>query len=195
MANTNESTLTWLAGGGELGSLVRTYDWSQTPLGPAQQWPLSLRMAVSTCLGSSFPIVIWWGRDLILIYNDPYTSILGNKHPQALGQRGEDCWREVWPLVGPMLERVLDEGKPFTADDLQLMVWRHGYVLIPGSVRTSASINHTAHSLNCWSLRSAQPLPILSRTRPSANARRSWRSWIAQRRPFFPTSAMSFARR
>jgi len=127
MANTNESTLTWLAGGGELGSLVRTYDWSQTPLGPAQQWPLSLRMAVSTCLGSSFPIVIWWGRDLILIYNDPYTSILGNKHPQALGQRGEDCWREVWPLVGPMLERVLDEGKPFTADDLQLMVWRHGY--------------------------------------------------------------------
>ena len=132
MANTNESTLTWLAGGGELGSLVRTYDWSQTPLGPAQQWPLSLRMAVSTCLGSSFPIVIWWGRDLILIYNDPYTSILGNKHPQALGQRGEDCWREVWPLVGPMLERVLDEGKPFTADDLQLMVWRHGYVLITG---------------------------------------------------------------
>jgi PAS domain S-box-containing protein len=84
-------------------------------------------MAVSTCLGSSFPIVIWWGRDLILLYNDPYTSILGNKHPQALGQRGEECWREVWPLVGPMLERVLDHGMPFTADDLQLLVWRHGY--------------------------------------------------------------------
>jgi signal transduction histidine kinase/DNA-binding response OmpR family regulator len=84
-------------------------------------------MAVSTCLGSSFPIVIWWGRDLILLYNDAYTSILGNKHPKALGQRGEECWGEVWALVGPMLERVLDEGKPFTADDLQLMVWRHGY--------------------------------------------------------------------
>jgi signal transduction histidine kinase/DNA-binding response OmpR family regulator len=84
-------------------------------------------MAVSTCLGSSFPIVIWWGHDLILLYNDPYTSILGNKHPKALGQRGEECWGEVWPLVGPKLERVLDEGEPFTADDLQLMVWRHGY--------------------------------------------------------------------
>jgi len=117
----------FLSHGGELGALVRSYDWSKTPLGPQQQWPQSLRMAVSTCLGSSFPIVIWWGRDLILLYNDPYTSILGNKHPEALGQRGEECWREVWPLVGPMLERVLDQGIPFTADDLQLMVWRHGY--------------------------------------------------------------------
>ena len=117
----------FLSHGGELGALVRSYDWSKTPLGPPQHWPQSLRMAVSNCLGSSFPIVIWWGRDLILLYNDPYTSILGNKHPEALGQRGEECWREVWPLVGPMLERVLDRGIPFAADDLQLMVWRHGY--------------------------------------------------------------------
>ena len=84
-------------------------------------------MAVTTCLGSTFPIVVWWGRELILIYNDPYIAILGNKHPRALGRPGVECWREVWPLVGPMLERVLDEGKPFTADDLQLMVWRDGY--------------------------------------------------------------------
>src|SRR5215469_15334454 len=55
----------FLSHGGELGALVRSYDWSKTPLGPPQQWPQSLRMAVSTCLGSSFPIVIWWGRDLI----------------------------------------------------------------------------------------------------------------------------------
>jgi PAS domain S-box-containing protein len=122
-----QTSLAFLSGGGELGALVRGYDWSKNPLGLPQQWPQSLRMAVSMCLSCSFPIVIWWGRELILIYNDAYTSILGNKHPQALGQRGEDCWREVWPLVGPMLERVLDQAKPFTADDLQLMVWRHGY--------------------------------------------------------------------
>jgi hypothetical protein len=121
------SSLAFLSGGGELGSLVRSRDWSKTPLGHPQRWPQSLRMAVSTCLSCSFPIVIWWGRDLTLIYNDAYVSILANKHPEALGQRREDCWREVWPLVGPMLERVLDEAKPFTADDLQLMVWRHGY--------------------------------------------------------------------
>jgi hypothetical protein len=121
------SSLAFLSGGGELGALVRAHDWANTPLGPPQRWPQSLRMAVSTCLGSSFPIVIWWGRDLILIYNDPYTGILGNKHPGALGRPGLECWSEVWPLVGPMLERVLEDGKPFTADDLQLMVWRDGY--------------------------------------------------------------------
>jgi len=118
---------TWLAGGGEMGERTRSFDWTKTPLGPARQWPQNLRIAASTCLGSSFPIVIWWGRELILLYNDAYTSILGNKHPDALGRRGEQCWHEVWPLVGPMLERVLDQGTPFTADDLQLMVWRHGY--------------------------------------------------------------------
>ena len=120
-------SLAFLSGGGELGAMVRAYDWSKTPLGPPQHWPQNLRTAVSTCLGSSFGIVIWWGRDLILLYNDPYISMLANKHPRALGQKGEECWAEVWPLVGPMLQRVLDQGTPFTADDLELMVWRHGY--------------------------------------------------------------------
>jgi hypothetical protein len=102
-----QPSLAFLSGGGKLGAMVRAYDWSKTPLGPPQQWPQNLRTAVSTCLSSSFPIVTWWDRDLILIYDDAYTSILANKHPRALGQRGE--------------------GKPFTADDLRLMVWRHGY--------------------------------------------------------------------
>jgi hypothetical protein len=126
-ATTSSRAFDFMAGGGELGGLVRAYDWSKTPLGPSRQWPQNLQTAVSTCLHCSFPIVIWWGRDLILIYNDAYRSILANKHPRALGQRGEDCWREVWPLVGPMLERVLDQAQPFTADDLLLLVERHGY--------------------------------------------------------------------
>jgi hypothetical protein len=108
----------FLAGGGELGAMVRAHDWSKTPLGPPEQWPQNLRTAVSTCLHCSFAIVIWWGRDLIMIYNNPYTSILANKHPRALGNPGRECWGEVWPLVEPMLERVLDQAKPFTADDL-----------------------------------------------------------------------------
>jgi hypothetical protein len=64
-----QAPLAFLSGGGELGALVRANDWSKTPLGPPQKWPQNLRTAVSTCLSSSFPIVIWWGRDLILIYN------------------------------------------------------------------------------------------------------------------------------
>ncbi|MDO1529850.1 ATP-binding protein [Fulvimonas sp. R45] len=122
-----DPALAFLPGGGELGRLVRAHDWSATPLGPPAQWPQSLRTAVGTCLDCSFPIVSWWGRELALIYNDAYTSILGNKHPAALGQRGEDCWREIWPQIGPMLGRVLDEAQPYTANDLLLMIERHGY--------------------------------------------------------------------
>ena len=55
-----QTSLAFLSGGGELGAMVRAYDWSKTSLGPPQQWPQNLRTAVSTCLGSSFPIVIWW---------------------------------------------------------------------------------------------------------------------------------------
>ena len=95
--------------------MVRAHDWSKTPLGPPEQWPQNLRTAVSRCLHCSIAIVIWWGRDLIMIYL------------RALGNPGRECWGEVWPLVEPMLERVLDQAKPFTADDLELMVWRHGY--------------------------------------------------------------------
>jgi hypothetical protein len=73
----------FMSGGGQMGALLRSHDWSKNALGPRQRWPESLRMAVSICLGSSFPIVIWWGRGLNLIYNDPYIPILGNKHPAA----------------------------------------------------------------------------------------------------------------
>jgi hypothetical protein len=69
----------FLDGGGEMGARMRAYDWSKTALGPPEQWPQNLQTAVSTCLHCSFPIVIWWGRDLILLYNDAYCSILANK--------------------------------------------------------------------------------------------------------------------
>jgi hypothetical protein len=83
----------FLAGGGEMGALMRAKNWSETPLGPLDDWPQSLRTAVSTCLNCSFPILIWWGPDLVKLYNDAYATILGNKHPQALGQKGQECYR------------------------------------------------------------------------------------------------------
>src|SRR5450755_2042606 len=76
----------FLSGGGELGARMRTLDWSATSLGPVERWPQSLRTTVSLCLNSRFPIVVWWGRDLTILYNDPYTSVLGIKHPSALGR-------------------------------------------------------------------------------------------------------------
>ncbi|MGN6184091.1 MAG: PAS domain-containing protein, partial [Thermoanaerobaculia bacterium] len=103
-------------------------DWSKTSIGSRAQWPQSLRTAVSICVDSRFPILIWWGPDLIKIYNDAYAPILGDKHPSALGAPGRTVWPEIWPVIGPMLDQVIHEGKATWSDDQLLMMNRHGYL-------------------------------------------------------------------
>jgi len=118
----------FLVGGGEMGALVRGFDWESHPLGTPARWPQSLRSAVSICLGSRFPIVLWWGPELFLIYNDAYGPMLGVKHPGALGQPGRACWPEIWHIIGPMLEgTVLENGEATWSDDQLLVLERHGY--------------------------------------------------------------------
>ncbi len=117
------------AGGGEMGELMRTLDWSQTPLGPIEEWPQSLRTAVSICLASRFPMLIWWGPELVMLYNDAYRPMLGaTKHPQSMGQRGRDCWPEIWDIIGPMLEGVLTRGEATWSDNQMLPLDRNSYV-------------------------------------------------------------------
>ena len=111
-----------------MGERMRAFDWSQTALGSAESWPQSLRTAVSICLNSRFPMILWWGPELTVLYNDPYIPILGEKHPQrALGLPGAEVWAEVWPVIGPMLMRVMVQGEANWADDLQLFINRSGY--------------------------------------------------------------------
>ena len=117
----------FLADGGAMGALMRARDWSATPLGPKDTWPQSLRTSVSTCLNCSFPVLIWWGPQLVKLYNDAYVPILGDKHPSALGTPGRQVWPEVWDTIGPMLARVMDRGEATPADDLPLTLHRHGY--------------------------------------------------------------------
>ncbi len=117
----------FLSGGGELSALMRSMDWSSTKLGPIDGWPQSLRTSVSTCLNSRFAILVWWGPDLIMLYNDAYRDIIASKHPAALGKPGRECWPEVWDTIGPMLEGVLQRGEATWSDDLLLLLARHGY--------------------------------------------------------------------
>lgn len=118
-----------LAGGGELGTLMRALDWSQTALGPVQAWPQSLRTAISICLNSRFPMLLWWGADLVMLYNDAYRPILGlTKHPHALGRPGQAIWPEIWSIIGPMLEGVLTQGEATWSDDQLLVLDRNGYL-------------------------------------------------------------------
>ncbi len=116
MNTLSQSTPHWrdddtLAGGGEMGDLMRRHNWADSPLGAVSHWPQSLCTAVSICLASRFPIVLFWGPELRQCYNDTYRPILGmNKHPRALAQRAEDCWPEIWDVIGPMLRSVLALG-------------------------------------------------------------------------------------
>ena len=80
-------------GTSEMAARMRALDWSKTVLGPVEDWPQSLRTSVSTCLDCAFPIVLWWGPELAILYNDEYAQIMGpSKHPSALGQPGAKVW-------------------------------------------------------------------------------------------------------
>jgi hypothetical protein len=111
--------ISFLAGGGEMGARTRAMDWSGTAVGSPAKWSQSLKAAVSICLGSRHPIVVWWGRpDYTQFYNDAYISILGNeKRPSYLGRSGRECWSEIWPIMGPMLEEVFRTGQATWSED------------------------------------------------------------------------------
>jgi signal transduction histidine kinase len=117
----------FLEGGGECGALMRAKDWSATPLGPAEGWPQSLRTAVSLLLNSRYPMFLFWGPQLIKIYNDGYRPITGEKHPWALGTPGPQVWPEIWSDIGPMVERVVRDGEATWSDDLPLFMRRRGF--------------------------------------------------------------------
>jgi hypothetical protein len=117
----------FLADGGRMGALMREHDWSATPIGAPESWPAGLRTAVGICLSSRFPILIWWGPQLVKLYNDDYASILGAKHPAALGRPGREVWPEIWHIIGPMLEGVLARGEATWSDDQLLVLSRRGY--------------------------------------------------------------------
>ncbi|MBW4687150.1 MAG: PAS domain-containing protein [Komarekiella atlantica HA4396-MV6] len=114
--------------GGEMGALMRSLDWSQLPLGAVENWSSSLKTAVSICLNSRFPMVIWWGKELVLLYNDAWQPILGTKHPHALGRPGKEVWAEIWDIIGVQLESVLATGQATWSDDMLLLVDRYGYI-------------------------------------------------------------------
>jgi signal transduction histidine kinase len=125
-SNSGQAELSWVVGGGKMGELVRSKDWSVTPLGPIHSWPHSLRIAVNICLASDFPICIIWGPELVQIYNDAYRVICGRKHPESMGQNFPECWREAWPVIGAAHDSAL-AGDTALLEDQHIFLDRHGF--------------------------------------------------------------------
>ncbi len=120
----------FLAGGGEMGERIRAFDWSATTLGPVNTWSQSLRTTLSILLNARFPMLLWWGEDLVQFYNDAYRPSLGNegKHPTALGQKCEDCWPEIWTIIKPLIDQVLSGGEATWSEDQLIPFYRNGKI-------------------------------------------------------------------
>lgn len=118
----------YLTGGGEMGALTRSFDWSKTAIGHPETWPISLLTTISIILSSKFPMFLFWGPDLIQFYNDGYRPSFGNsgKHPRALGQRGEECWPEIWSTIKPLIDQVMSDGESILREDQLIPIYRNG---------------------------------------------------------------------
>ncbi len=116
-----------LFGLGEMAELTRGFDWSQTSIGPIDRWPEVLLNAVNTLLNSRHPMFLWWSEDLVQFYNDAYRPSLGEgKHPMALGQKGKDCWPEIWPIIFPQIEAVMTRGEASWHENQLVPILRNG---------------------------------------------------------------------
>nr|WP_294779593.1 PAS domain S-box protein [uncultured Flavobacterium sp.] len=124
------TTYDFLANGGEMGRLTRAKDWSKTSVGPAENWPQSLRTTLGILLNSKFPMFLFWGEDHICFYNDAYRPSLGNdgKHPFMLGEKGADCWAEIWHFIKPLIDQVLTKGEATWHEDQLLPIYRNGEI-------------------------------------------------------------------
>lgn len=114
--------------GSECGTLARGIDWSRTSLGDPATWPTSLRSAVEMCFSTRFPVLVTWGPELTMIYNDAYRVALGRDlHPAALGAPVRRIWNDVWDVAGPRFQSVLETGQPSWDVDLPLRFNRSGF--------------------------------------------------------------------
>jgi diguanylate cyclase (GGDEF)-like protein/PAS domain S-box-containing protein len=126
-----------------MAELIRGFNWERSRLGPVEKWSDILVTTVNLLLASRHPMFLWWGTDLIQFYNDSYRpSISTEKHPSALGQRGIECWPEIWPIIGTQIETVMDGGSTFHMNQLvpitrngrlEEVFWTYSYSPVRGS--------------------------------------------------------------
>lgn len=115
-----------MGGGGKCGEMLRQKDWTKTPLGPISSWNQTLVTMTSLVMASMHPMALWWGSDPVLIYNDGYAAIIGDRHPEALGGSARKYWAELFPAFDTIIEGVF-RGESVYTEDGTLIVRRYGY--------------------------------------------------------------------
>jgi PAS domain S-box-containing protein len=123
----NSRQFDFLAGGGEMGERMRALDWTKTPLGSAEGWPQSLKTIVRVMLDSRYAMWMLWGPELTFFCNDAYLPTVGMKRDWVLGARSDKVWEEIWPDIGPRIQRVLEEGRATWDEGLPLFLERYGF--------------------------------------------------------------------
>ncbi len=125
----NTPTYSFLQGGGEMGELIRNHKWAATPINTPDYWPQSLRTTVGNLINSAFPMFLFWGDSLICFYNDAFRPSLGTegKHP-SIGKKGKEVWPEIWSFIGPLIEGVMNTGKPVWFENQLVPFYRNGRI-------------------------------------------------------------------
>lgn len=126
-AELSEGSVRFPSSESAMSTLIRTLDWSTSPLGASETWPPHLRATINFILPAQAQIVVFWGPELVALYNDAYAPTIGEKHPQALGRPARENWAELWDDLEPLLRRVLDGGETVVAKDRPFYIERHGY--------------------------------------------------------------------
>jgi signal transduction histidine kinase/CheY-like chemotaxis protein len=119
----------YMAGDGVAARLMRRTAWEHTAVGAPAQWSATLKTMIGVMLNSRHPMFLWWGPALIQFYNDAYIPSFGvGKHPAAMGQRGAECWQEIWPIIWPQIDDVMARGKPSWNEDQLVPIFRNGHI-------------------------------------------------------------------
>jgi len=120
----------FLANGGEMGALIESKDWSQNEVGRKVTWPQSLKTTLDIILHSRFPMFLWWGPKLICFYNDAYRPSLGQKgkHPEILGMPAKEAWPEIWDIIKPQIDQVLNGKGATWNEEMLIPIFRNGKI-------------------------------------------------------------------
>src|SRR5271170_4114935 len=115
-----------IRGNSRMAELVRIHDWRLTTLGRIEDWPENLLFSANLMLSCAFPSLVFWGEELVQLYNDAFIPLLAERHPSGLGQTAEECWWDAWQIVGPNLKRVMKDGETVFHENTIVPIVRDG---------------------------------------------------------------------